>query len=199
MRGTGSHDIAVKDVFVPAEHTLDIFFGQSSVPGPLFKFPLLEFSVHIATVAVGIAQGALDDLVKFVGTKKQRLYARAPLAETPLVQYRLGHAETTLRAARALLHTEAARVWQLAVAGDEADPVTLTTRILATDAWVAQTCATIVDTCYTVGGGPSVYDSSPLQRRLRDIHTLTQHASLSESALTRAGAALAGQEIGFGF
>lgn len=199
MRGTGSHDIAVKDIFVPAERTLDIFFGQSSIPGPLFRFPLLEFSLHIATVAVGIAQGALDEVVRFIGTKKQRLYARTPLAETPLVQYRLGHAETTLRAARAFLRAEAEWVWQLAVAGEDVDAAALTTRILATDSWVAQTCAAIVDTCYTLGGGPFIYDSSPLQRRLRDIHTLTQHASLSESTLTRNGAALVGQEISFGF
>src|SRR5262249_14303149 len=167
MRGTGSHDIAVKDVFVPGEHTLDIFFGQSSIPGPLFRFPLLGFSLHIATVAVGIAQGALDEVVRFVGTKKQRLYARAPLADTPLVHYRLGHAETTLRAARAFLRSEAERVWHSAVTGEEVDTAALTTRVLATDSWVAQTCATIIDTCYTVGGGSSVYDSSALQRRLR--------------------------------
>jgi alkylation response protein AidB-like acyl-CoA dehydrogenase len=199
MRGTGSHDITVSDVFVPADHTLDIFFGQSSVPGPLFRFPLLEFSLHIAAVALGIAQGALDDLIKFVGTKKQRLYASTSLAETPLVQYRLGHAETTLRAARAFLHAEAGRVWQFAVTGEEVDTGVLTTRILATNSWVAQTCAAIVDTCYTVGGGPSVYESSSLQRRLRDIHTLTQHASLSESALTKNGAVLVGQKASFGF
>src|SRR5262245_742484 len=199
MRGTGSHDITVKDIFVPEERSLDIFSGQSSMLGPLFRFPLLEFSLHIATVAVGIAQGALNEVIKFVGTKKQRLYARAPLAETPLVQYRLGYAETSLRAARALLRSEAERVWHVAVTGEAADDAALTTRILATDSWVAQTCATIVDTCYTVGGGPSIYDSSPLQRRLRDIHTLTQHASLSESTLTRNGAALVGQDITFGF
>jgi hypothetical protein len=44
-----------------------------------------------------------------------------------------------------------------------------------------------------------VYESSSLQRRLRDIHTLTQHASLSESALTKNGAVLVGQKAGFGF
>ena len=199
MQGTGSHDILVKDVFVPEERSLDIFFGRSCIAGPLFRFPLLEFSLHIATVAVGIAQGALDEVVKFVGTKKQRLYARTPLAETPLVQYRLGHAETSLRAARAFLRSEAERVWHLAGSAEEVDDSTLTTRILATDSWVVQTCTAIVDTCYTVGGGPSIYDSSPLQRRLRDIHTLTQHASLSESTLTRNGAALLGQDVAFGF
>src|SRR5262249_47911184 len=162
---------------------------QSSVPGPLFKFPLSEFSLHIGTVAIGIAQGALDEIVTLVGTRKQRLYARMPLVENPLVQYRLGHAETSLRAARAFLRAEADRVWQLAVtdANVVASLTTpLTTRVLATVSWVAQTCATIVDTCYTMGGGAALYETSPLQRRLRDIHTLTQHASLAEGTLTRA-------------
>src|SRR5262249_20617390 len=135
LRGTGSHDIAVKDVFVPGERTLDIFFGQSSVPGPLFRFPLLWFSLHIATVALGIAQGARYAVVRSVGPKKQRLYARAPLAATPLVQSRLGHAETTLRAARAFLRSEAERVWHSAVTGEEVDTAALTTRVLATDSW----------------------------------------------------------------
>jgi alkylation response protein AidB-like acyl-CoA dehydrogenase len=197
LRGTGSHDIVVRDLFVPEDHALDIFFGQSSIPGPLFKFPLPVFSLHIATVAVGIAQGALNEILSFIGTKKQRLYARASLADTELVQYRLGHAELSLRAARAFLYSEATRLWQLAQHGG-ADPLTLATRILASDSWIAQTCATIVDTCYTIGGGASVYETSPLQRRLRDIHTLTQHASLSEGALRRIGAELVGrQEIGF--
>lgn len=202
LRGTGSHDITVTDLFVSEEYTLDIFFGQSSIPGPLFKFPLSEFSLHIGTVAIGIAQGALDDVVTLVKTQKRRLYARATLAETPLVQYRLGHAETSLRAARALLRAEAERLWQLAVSGaaTAASLMTpLTTRVLATVSWVAQTCTAIVDTCYTVGGGTALYETSPLQRRLRDIHTLTQHASLAEGTLTRAGAVLLGQEPGFGF
>jgi alkylation response protein AidB-like acyl-CoA dehydrogenase len=197
LRGTGSHDLAVKNLFVPADHTFDIFFGRSFVSGPLFAFPLPVASLHIATIAVGIAQGALNEVLAFIETKKQRLYARAMLADTELVQYRLGHAELSLRAARALLYAEATRLWQLAHTGDT-DSLTLSTRILATASWIAQTCATIVDTCYTIGGGASVYETSPLQRRLRDIHTLTQHASLSEGALRRAGAELVGRQ-GVGF
>ena len=65
--------------------------------------------------------------------------------------------------------------------------------------WVVQTCVAIVDTCYSVGGATAIYDISPLQRRLRDIHTLSQHASVAEGTLTRAGAALIGQPVGLGF
>ena len=200
MRGTGSHDIAVSDLFIPEDRTLDLFMGQSCLPGPLFRFPILIFSLHIAAVAIGVAQGALDDVVAFIKTKKQRLYASASLAETPLVQFRLGHVEATLRAARSFLHSEAERLWQLSQDDSgQNDPRELMTRILAADSWIAETCAQIIDRCYTVGGGQAVYEKSPLQRRLRDIHTLTQHASLSESAFTRAGATLVGQPVGIFF
>jgi alkylation response protein AidB-like acyl-CoA dehydrogenase len=199
LRGTGSHDIAMTDHFVPTDQTVDIFFGQPTIPGPLFAIALPVFSLHIGTVALGIAQGAFNDLVSFIETKKQRLYARATLADTPLVQYRLGHSATSLRAARSFLRAEAERLWQSALAGERSTARSLNTRILTTVAWVVQTCTVIVDTCYTVGGGPAVYEASPLQRRLRDIHTLTQHASVSEGAFTRAGAEMAGQEVGFGF
>jgi alkylation response protein AidB-like acyl-CoA dehydrogenase len=202
LRGTGSHDIVMTELFVPTSQTFDIFFGCSSIPGPLFTFPLPEFSLHIGTVALGIAAGALEDVTAFVRTNKRRLYARASLAETPLVQYRLGNAEVSLRAARALLRTEAENLWRSAVESptDSASlEPTLNTRVLASVAWVVQTCVVIVDTCYSVGGATAIYDTSPLQRRLRDIHTLSQHASVAEGTLTRAGAVLIGQPVGFGF
>jgi len=56
--------------------------------------------------------------------------------------------------------------------------------------------ASVVDACYTAGGGTSPYDSSPLQRCLRDIHTLTQHAAVAESWLSGAGASLLGVDSG---
>jgi alkylation response protein AidB-like acyl-CoA dehydrogenase len=194
--------MVMTELFVPTPQTFDIFFGRSSIPGPLFIFPLPEFSLHIGTVALGIAAGALEDVATLVKTNKRRLYARASLAETPLVQYRLGNAEVSLRAARALLRTEAENLWRSAVESptDGASPEpTLNTRVLASVAWVVQTCVAIVDTCYSAGGATAIYDTSPLQRRLRDIHTLSQHASVAEGTLTRAGAALVGQPVGFGF
>jgi len=70
--------------------------------------------------------------------------------------------------------------------------------VLQSSAWVAETAARVVDACYTAAGGSALYESSPLQRRLRDIHTLTQHASLQDTVFTNAGAALLGRPGGFG-
>jgi len=65
--------------------------------------------MHIGAVGVGIAQRALDEMIKLASTNKQRLYAQSSIAASPLFQYRLGQAATTLRAARGILRSEATR------------------------------------------------------------------------------------------
>jgi alkylation response protein AidB-like acyl-CoA dehydrogenase len=196
MRGTGSHDVALDGAFVPEDWSFDLWMGQASLAGPLFAAPVLQFSLHIGAVALGIAEGALADLIALAGTSKKRLYARAELADQPLFQYRLGHAEADALAARALLHARAERYWEQAQAGELAPG--LRTEVLQAVAWVAETAARVVDACYTAGGGSALYAASPLQRRLRDIHTLTQHASVQENVFATAGAERLGRTGPFG-
>jgi hypothetical protein len=64
---------------------------------------------------------------------------------------------------------------------------------------VTTTAAAVVDMAYTAGGGTSIYSSSPLQRRLRDIHALTQSFTVKPDTLTEAGAVLAGQDVDLTF
>jgi hypothetical protein len=64
---------------------------------------------------------------------------------------------------------------------------------------VAKTAASVVDMAYTAGGGTSLYATSPLQRRLRDIHALTQHFAVKLDTFTKAGAVLAGQDVDLTF
>jgi alkylation response protein AidB-like acyl-CoA dehydrogenase len=112
-------------------------------------------------------------------------------------QHALARAETGLRAARALLRGEAESFWNGVSAGCIPTPAERV-RCSATGAWVVATAAAVVDVCYKAGGGTALYDSSPLQRHLRDIHTLTQHISVADGWLTREGAFLLGKDPGFG-
>ena len=57
-----------------------------------------------------------------------------------------------------------------------------------------QQAAAVVDAAFRAGGGSSIYADSPLQRRFRDIHTITQHFLVKDDTLTTAGAMLAGQD-----
>ena len=68
-------------------------------------------------------------------------------------------------------------------------------RIRAGAVWATDRAVSVVDTAYRAGGGSSLYSSCPLQRRLRDIHALTQHFLVRRDTMTTAGAILAGNEV----
>ena len=196
MRGTGSHHIAIDDAFAPEERTLDIFMGRPSVEG-VARYPIIDFHFHITIIAIGIARAALEEVVEAAKTK-QRFSMRTTLARTPLIQHRLGRAEIALRAARAFLYTEAERASAAMKSGTE-DFLSLAVRVWANHAWIAQTCADVVETCYSAHGASGIYDGSPLQRYVRDMQTICQHSALNENSSTRAGAALLGEPVDMTF
>jgi indole-3-acetate monooxygenase len=192
--GTGSHDVVANDVFVPAERTFAVLTAEPCLDEPLVRIPLPSpFALQMASVALGIAQGALDDIVALAADKVP-LFAGASLAANALFQNQLARADARLRAARALLYDDAATAWATALAGEAFTPEHRA-RIRASATWATDTAAAVVDTAYRAGGGSSVYRSNPLQRRLRDVHALTQHFLLKLDSLTTAGAVLAGQHV----
>ncbi|MFG2007847.1 acyl-CoA dehydrogenase family protein [Micromonospora sp. NPDC048868] len=194
LRGTGSHDIEVADAFCPTEESFDLFTGVPCVPGPGFVAPLVHFVLHLGAVAVGIAQGALDDMVALLEGGRQRLYARQSLAESPAFRLQLGRADLDVRAARALLRDLADELWA-ACATDPAAIPALHPRISAALPWVTERAAAAVDTCYRAAGGGAARDSSPLQRRFRDLHTFSQHAAAAEGWLANNGARVLGRPV----
>ncbi|MEU4693662.1 acyl-CoA dehydrogenase family protein [Actinoplanes sp. NPDC023714] len=198
LLGTGSHDVEISGVDVPAEHTFDLFGGVPSIAGPAFTAPLMHFVLHLGAVATGIAQGALDATLGLAAGGKQRLYAKARLADTQLFQVQLGRADLTLRAARALLASTADEVWE-ACSSNPAAPAELGPRVSATLTWVTDAALSVVDTCYRAGGGQAARDSSPLQRRFRDMHTFSQHAAAAEGWLGGHGAAMLGNPGGLAY
>ena len=56
LRGSGSHDFAVNDVFVPAQQTYDLNAIKVLRPGPLYAFPMM-FAYNLPAVTLGIARG----------------------------------------------------------------------------------------------------------------------------------------------
>jgi alkylation response protein AidB-like acyl-CoA dehydrogenase len=189
LRGTGSHDFVIDNVFVPDDHTFSFHEPRACVDGPLWRVPDISASaLQFAGVAVGIATGALCDIGD-LATGKTPAVSPHTLAANPLFQNQYGEAETTLRAARAALDAEADAAWARAhtdLPFTDKDRA----RIRATATWVTRTAATTVDTAYNAGGSSSFQDTSPLQRRLRDIHALTQHFALKADTFTLAGAVL---------
>jgi alkylation response protein AidB-like acyl-CoA dehydrogenase len=191
--GTGSHHFRA-DVVIPAERTTRPFEDPSCVDEPMVRIPPPPLlAPMIAAVAVGVAQGALDDLLALAAAKVP-LLEHTTLATNPHFQFELATADTELRAARALLHESAAATWAAAAGGA---PMAWEQRARARAAavWVTERAAAVVGTAYRAGGGSSLYAGCPLQRRLRDVHAVTQHFLVKRDTLTTAGAVLAGQDV----
>jgi alkylation response protein AidB-like acyl-CoA dehydrogenase len=195
LQRTGSHDIRLMYAYCPEDRTFSLFGGTPTIEGAAFAIPpLAQLALHVAAVAIGIGQGALDDICELAAGGKRRVFAARRLAESAVFQDALGQADTTLRAARALLHADAEAAWAKASRGDSFAPL-VRARLRATASHAASLATQVVDAAYTAGGGTVVYESSPLQRRLRDIHALTQHMSMGREVFALVGTLLAGEEL----
>ena len=136
--------------------------------------------------SVGIAEGALDELIQLANTGRQQLQAAIPMRDSETFQGELGRVAAELRAARAFLQAQAKSHWRHALAGTLKDEALLT-QGTQTAIWLATTCVRGADACFALGGSSAIYEASPLQRRLRDLHTAAQHAAAQQRHYAKAG------------
>jgi indole-3-acetate monooxygenase len=189
LRGTGSHHVALTDVVVPEQNFFDFPFGTSFASDPAVgKFPELLVLSHGA-VAVGIAEGAIMDLVALAKAGLQQRFMTIPLAETERFKEGLARLDADLKAARALLEAEAARVWQNPERAAGKDMSRVAEQLQAS-VWITATCVRIAEGCFELAGSSAVYESSPLQRRVRDLRVAAQHMAAQPRQYVTAGAAV---------
>ena len=122
--------------------------------------------------------------------------SRAPRSSAnPGFQRDHARAVTSVAAARELLHSVAAEVWDLAVAG-ESITLDVRARARAAAALAVECSAAAVTTAYRAAGSSSIDDTSPLQRRLRDVNVVAQHFIVKPDTFTPCGAAMLGEDLG---
>jgi indole-3-acetate monooxygenase len=193
LKGTASNDLRATDLFVPTEWTGSYFAPAPVIRHPLDRVrPLGRLGLELAAVAVGTAQGAVEDLVTIAATKKPLGGLLNRLAEQPVFQHTLGRLDTDLRTARILLHDVATRDWERVTADQDLDQQTLLERrtVLCR---VGEITTSVVNGAYHQAGTTGLFESSQLQRRLRDIHAVVQHVLFTADAFTPAGATLLGE------
>ena len=177
LKGTGSHHVALRDAMVPAENVLDLEGGEPCIPGPLYQAVRHVLPLAHGAFTVAMAEGALSDLVALANTGRHQQRASVRMRDSEISQYELGRIEADVRAARAFLDVQVAIHWRHGLAGTLNDQALLLQGTQAA-AWLATTCVRIADACFALGGGSALYESSPLQRRLRDLHAAAQHAGV---------------------
>ena len=191
MRGTGSGDLAAKDVRVPQGRSVSFITDTPREDGPLYRFaPFGLLALGIAAVASGNALGALDDLKALATAKKAQGSSRS-LAERGVVQADFAAAQADLDAARALVNAEIAAAWDRVVAGDSLD-LNARARLRLAATRLTQVAARVAAKMHELAGGTSVYASHPLNRRFRDAHVATQHVMVAPPTLELAGRVLLG-------
>ena len=174
LRGTASDQFALDDVFVPTAHSITREFDRECrESGPLYRMGSGTcYQVGFAGVACGIARGALDCFVDIARNKVPR-GAKTTLRDNAVVQSGLAQAEVNLRAARGFVLQSMAEVWKHLCAGSMITvEQRVTVRMAATHA--IHKGREAVDFAYNAAGATAIFENHPLERRFRDIHTVTQ-------------------------
>src|SRR6516225_2247217 len=189
LRGTGSHHIALTDELVPDANFFEFPFGTSFAPDPIFaRFPRVLVLAH-AAVAVGIAEGAIMDLIELARPGVKQLFMTTPLVETERFKEGLARLDAELMAARALLDAQINGVWRDSKREPAKDLAGMAEQLQAA-VWVTAACVRVAEGCFELAGSRAVYESSSLQRRVRDLRVAAQHAIVHPRHYVTAGTAV---------
>ncbi len=191
LRGTGSFDFVVNDVFVPEERSFLGFTPISIRPGTLYAMPVFSvFPISIAAVPLGLARAAIETLLELAEAKTPT-GSGSLLRERASVQSDLARAEALVRAARALLLEVAQELWETTEQTGETS-MRLRALVRLACAHVAISSAQAVDLMYTAGGASSLREDNRLERLFRDVHAAAQHLAVIPHNFELAGKVLFG-------
>jgi indole-3-acetate monooxygenase len=193
LRGTGSHDYVVSDLFVPDEQTVLMHGESTGCAGGLYRIPPYSaYPVPVAAVPLGIARSALNLFYNLAATKIPRSGVQA-VREDASVQVAIGRAEGALRSARAFLFEMTEELDNASEAGEEMS-VSQRMMLRLACAQVASAAKETVQIVYDAAGGSSVYEANGIQRCFRDLYAATQHLQVQTVNFKWAGQVAMGLE-----
>lgn len=198
LRGSGSHDVVVEDVFVPDRRIGGSMTGppvhaSGFGDSPLFRLPLgSRLAYNKVGVGFGIARAALDAFTELATGKTPR-FTGTTLRERPFAQRAIARAEARLGGARALVFERVGKLWDDVVAGRE---VTARDRALLQIACsdAATASAEAVDLVAEAAGTTANVLGSPLERHQRDVRVIRQHFTVAPHHVEDGGRVLLGLE-----
>jgi len=194
MRGTGSHDWSLTDVFIPEERVHGVT-DQWPRPQPLYRFEGWTHVAH-AAVGLGIARVAVDEFINLAGGKEATWHAsEGRLATRTTIQAKVAQAEALVGSGRAYVREATRDAWETVVRGERLSPERRAVYRLA----IAQAMANAVqavDLMFSLGGASAIYATSRLDRCLRDAHTAAAHVWVAPDNFEVAGRLLLGLDPG---
>ncbi len=195
LKGSGSCDYSIEDVFVPEEMTfslMDLIQGNAVTGGAAVRLglPALVAPFHIG-IALGIARRALDEITT-QAIEKGRGFPPSPLQTHPHFQLALGKAEVELASARALAIQVMSGLYDEAEAG-RLPPPTRQAEARAAATYITEVAQRVTTVAFQSAGGGALFDTNPLQRCFRDIYAAGQHFVMSQTSYRALGQFKLGQ------
>ena len=172
LRGTGSHDVVVRNALVPRSHTLSPIDG-STLAGPLGRVPIVcTMAAGFGAQLLGLGQASVDSLMA-LSRKKPAVDPGPALGERPAMLAAIAEHGVRLAAARSHLRDRVQSLWDAAVAGTVA-PQAIAEVFNAAHHAMAQGRAAVTS-MHALAGASALYTSSPLERIHRDMHAMAAH------------------------
>lgn len=196
MRGTGSDDFVLDDVFVPRSRSASRHWIEQRVE-PLYdpRLNMVATWTPTAGVGIGLARGAIEALIEL--TEVTSTGSPTPLGERPLVQETIGRAEAIVSAARAFCVEsieEALAALAAGVDGDDLARPVARAQLAITHS--LNEAVRVTDLCFHAAGTNAISTANRLERFLRDAHTAVLHAAGQPLHLRVGGRVLLGLDPG---
>lgn len=196
MRGTGSADIAVTDVFVPEHRTVPVAPLRNPPPGfkgPLYRMWPWSGIVGEGMISVGVAAAAVDAAVHLCKTKTPA-YQGTALRDQQLAQFLMGKARARVEASRDTINRAAEFAYEDVKCSGALLSPEAKIRLQLAVSFAAEACAEAVRFVNDVVGTSSIRIGQPFERHFRDAHTLLQHSDKSSPRYASAGRLMFGLE-----
>jgi alkylation response protein AidB-like acyl-CoA dehydrogenase len=173
LRGSGSHDVVVQDLFVPAEYSLSPA-EPPNIDHPIGRVPIIcSMGIGFGAQMLGLANTALNTVID-LGKTKITPGPMPDMRDRLPAQAAVGRQMGALAAARSYLHQCTDKLWQQAVAGNPPDLNDIGNAYSANSHAVAVSRETI-NSMYDTAGTSALYVDSPLERIHRDLHAMLRH------------------------
>jgi alkylation response protein AidB-like acyl-CoA dehydrogenase len=184
LRGTGSFDWTVEDVFLPERRTMPhagipLDNQWERWPGVTYSLPVQCWvGPHHSAVITGIARAGIDALIELAGGKQPRGRPAGLLGENPQVQDAVGRADAILNAGRVYRSAMIAELWNTVAAG-KSTTLEQRTRCRLAAIYAADSAREAMDLMYRHGGSTSFQRASRLAECWRDLHVVGQTVTIA--------------------
>ncbi|MBV8121661.1 MAG: acyl-CoA dehydrogenase family protein [Alphaproteobacteria bacterium] len=192
LRGTGSHDVLVRDRFVPSAYGSG-FFDPHVLSKARYRIPPFSRVIPgLGAMALGIARTAIETFAEIAGTKLPERTTQM-LNNNHGAQVRMSQAEALTRSSRLFLFDSLAQLWNgLLATGEATIEARAHVRLAASHA--VSSAVQAVDLVYVGAGANSMYVECPLERAFRDVHAMTLHIGVHPRVIETTGRVLFGLE-----